>query len=178
MPLPDGFVLAGGRGARMGGDKALATFRGQPLWRGVALGLSTVTAVRLVRRAAQAPLSWETVVEPDAPDHHPLHGVVAALHAARGPVVVVAAVDLVLAPPELWATLVAAGPSVAVADGVVQPLVACLPATLLPRARELLAAGAPARALVDGLRRVEVPARWVADADDPAALLALAADDG
>lgn len=156
----------------MGRDKALVEVGGTALWRRVVAAMSPVAEVRLVRRPDQAPLPWPTLTEVPGPGpaHHPLHGVVTALAAARGPVALIGAVDLPDLPPEAWRALWAAAPAVAASDGIVQPLIAAVPVSLLPLARALVADGAPARALLAGLPRVELPAAWVRDVDTPEAI--------
>lgn len=152
----------------MGGDKALVTLAGRSFVARVVAALSPVAGrVVVVRRAGQSPLPFPTLVEPGTEDRHPLYGVAAALTHARSPVALLAPVDVPLLSTEAMAALLAAAPAVAVAAGQVHPLVAALPTTFGPLALRLAQAGAPARALVAGVTRVEVAPDLLADLDTP-----------
>ena len=96
-----GFVLAGGRSSRMGTDKALADFGGEPL---------IARAVRLLRESgvevsiagAHSKLSGiAPVIEDREPDQGPLAGVCAALAATSAPWALFLSVDLPLLPVSL-----------------------------------------------------------------------------
>ena len=107
-----GVVIAGGRGARLGGSKALAALAGRPLldWaldalRPVAGQLAVVA--KAGTRLPPLPPSVAVWHEPPA-DHHPRHGLVHALQRAAGASVVVLAVDLPLVTPASLEALVAA----------------------------------------------------------------------
>ena len=130
---PVGVVLAGGRGRRLGGDKAVAVLAGRPLLAYPLAALRAVlddVAVVAKRRTALPALEGDVAVwrEPDAPSH-PLAGVVEALRRADGRAVLVAAVDLALLEPGLVRRLARApaGAAPAVvprAGGRLQPLCA------------------------------------------------------
>ncbi len=159
---PLGAVLAGGRGHRLGGDKALASLAGRPL---LAYPLDALRAVLddvavVAKRGTALPVLPAAVAvwrEPDAPAH-PLAGIVEALRRAEGRPVVVVAGDLPLLDPALVARLAGADAGGAPAvvprvDGRLQPLCARYePAALAalegfePAARvtEVVAALAPA----------------------------------
>ncbi|MGA2889872.1 MAG: molybdenum cofactor guanylyltransferase [Terracidiphilus sp.] len=96
-----GFVLAGGRSSRMGTDKALQIFAGQPL---------VVHALSLLRQAglqasiagARSPLVvFAPVVEDPQPDMGPLGGICAALAVTSASRAVFLSVDLPLLPASL-----------------------------------------------------------------------------
>jgi len=95
-----GVVLAGGRGSRLGGDKATVELDGVALLLYPLRALAAVTPAQAVvaKRDTQLPelpsgvATWH---EPDAP-RHPLTGVMHALRAARGQPVLCCAVDLPL----------------------------------------------------------------------------------
>ena len=134
MPgIPIGVVLAGGRGRRIGGDKAIVELDGRPL---IEYPLAVVGAVLddvgvvAKRDTVLPPLRGMATVwlEPDAP-RHPLAGVVHALRVARGRPVVVVAADMPLLGTELVRELAFAdaGGRVAIvprAGGRLQPLCA------------------------------------------------------
>lgn len=97
-----GAVLAGGRGARMGGGgKATVLLRGRPLVERAVAALAPVVGEERVVVVAKrdtplpgglaAPV-WEDEAAED--DHHPRHGIVRALRGAAGAPVLVLAVDL------------------------------------------------------------------------------------
>jgi len=130
---PIGVVLAGGRGRRIGGDKAIVELDARPLIEyplaavgavldSVAIVAKRDTALPALRGAATV---W---LEPDEP-RHPMAGVVHALRVAEGRGVVVVAGDMPLIGPELIRRLAFAGadgrPAVVPrAGGRLQPLCA------------------------------------------------------
>jgi molybdopterin-guanine dinucleotide biosynthesis protein A len=145
-------VLAGGRGRRMGGPKALAPLAGapliaRPLAAAVAAGLDAVVVAK-----AGTPLPELDVPlwhEPDEPTH-PLLGIVTALERAHGPVVAVAC-DQPFLPPELLAQL-AAGPAAAVrVNDAIEPFPARYEPAALPALRAALATEASLRATLAAL---------------------------
>jgi molybdopterin-guanine dinucleotide biosynthesis protein A len=95
-----GVVLAGGRGRRIGGDKAIVELEGRPLALYPLEALHEVcdeVAVVAKRDTLLPPLSGlaDLWIEPDEP-RHPLTGVAHALALAGGRPVLVVAVDLPL----------------------------------------------------------------------------------
>jgi molybdopterin-guanine dinucleotide biosynthesis protein A len=95
-----GVVLAGGRGRRIGGDKAIVELEGRPLALYPLEALHEVcdeVAVVAKRDTLLPPLSGlaDLWIEPDQP-RHPLTGVAHALALAGGRPVLVVAVDLPL----------------------------------------------------------------------------------
>jgi molybdopterin-guanine dinucleotide biosynthesis protein A len=128
-----GVVLAGGRGKRIGGDKANVAVEGRPLLRWVLAALEAVCpeVVVVAKRDTVLPglrASTRVWVEPDQPVH-PLTGIIHALRQAEGRPVLVCATDLVLLDPgTLRAIVAAADPErlavVPFADGRLQPLCA------------------------------------------------------
>jgi molybdopterin-guanine dinucleotide biosynthesis protein A len=109
-------VLAGGRGRRLGGGKAMALLAGRPL---ISYALAAMAAAGLDTFVVAKPdtelpplggdagaanaAGVEIVLEPAHPSH-PLAGIVAALRRAGRPVVVLAG-DMPLAAPALLAAL-------------------------------------------------------------------------
>lgn len=170
-----GALLAGGAGRRMGGAKPAATLAGRPLARYPADALAAVcgrVAVVCKRDTTLPDLGaverWD---EPDEP-RHPLTGIAYALERAGAPVLVCAA-DMPFVTGEALRALVAAASAsapaaVAVADGVLQPLLgvyapACL--EVFRRAPRDTALTATVESL-DPVR-VELPARVVWSVDTP-----------
>ena len=95
-----GVVLAGGRGRRMGGEKALVRLDGVALLHYPLRALAAVTRRQaVVAKAAsvlpELPAGVERWVEPEEV-HHPLSGVIHALRRAAGDPVLCCAVDLPL----------------------------------------------------------------------------------
>jgi molybdopterin-guanine dinucleotide biosynthesis protein A len=143
---PIGAILAGGRGLRIGGEKAVVELQGKPLIcypveavqqvvREVAILAKTGT--RLPRLSGVA--VW---IEPESP-RHPLAGITQALALAGRRPVLVCAGDLPFVTPELIRRLVKtdagrAPAVVACAQERMQPLLGCYQ----PRALELLAGAA------------------------------------
>jgi molybdenum cofactor guanylyltransferase len=133
-----GAVLAGGRGARLGGAKATAELDGRPLAAHAAAALGAVAdlVVVVAKLATELPPGLELEVwHDDAEGFHPRHGIERALRGAaeRGAATaLVLAVDLPFAGPPLLRRLLAAGPpAVAALDGRLQPLCAAYPAGAL-----------------------------------------------
>jgi molybdopterin-guanine dinucleotide biosynthesis protein A len=96
-------ILAGGRSRRMGTDKAMADFRGEPL---IARPIAAARAAGLEPVAiakAPLPLDIETWID-SYETSHPLSGLLTALE--RGPVVAIAC-DQPFVTPELLAELAA-----------------------------------------------------------------------
>ena len=100
-PDAEGFVLAGGRSSRMGKDKALVNFQGQPLIV-TALAILRDTGMPASIAGASAPLDCCAAVVLDA-GNGPLGGVCAGLTSAVAPAVVFLSVDLPLIPSGLLA---------------------------------------------------------------------------
>ena len=151
-------ILAGGRGERIGGEKALALLGGRalihrPLAAAREAGLETIVVAK--RASALPPLPEPVVHEPDAPSH-PLCGVLAALElaAARSPApaVLLVACDMPFLTGPLLAWLAGLdGAVMAHVGGRAQPLLArCLPAQL-PALRRALAERRSLREAIGGL---------------------------
>jgi molybdenum cofactor guanylyltransferase len=167
---PIGAILAGGRGRRIGGEKAIVELQGKPLIcypvESVRQVLSRVailakTGTRLPRLSGVA--VW---IEPESP-RHPLVGITQALALSGGRPVLICAGDLPFVTPELIRRLVKADPGraaavVACCEERMQPLLGCYQ----PRALELLAG--PAREgtgrLMDAVAAIE-PVRL--EVEDP-----------
>ena len=179
---PVGVVLAGGRGRRIGGDKAVVSLAGRPLLSypiramlGVLDQVVVVAKPSTVLPALGDVAVWE---EPEQPSH-PLVGIAEALRRADGGWVLVCAGDMPFVPVALLASLVSlaaaaspgsatagaggdprAAPAVvaASADGALQPLLGCYgPACLERLAAAAREAVAPARAVVEALAPLVVP---------------------
>jgi molybdopterin-guanine dinucleotide biosynthesis protein A len=145
---PVGAILAGGRGLRIGGEKAIVELQGKPLIcypvEAVQQVLSRVaimakTGTRLPRLSGVA--VW---IEPESP-RHPLTGITQALALAGGRPVLICAGDLPFVTPELIRRLVKADAGrapavVACAQERMQPLLGCFQ----PKALDLLADAARA----------------------------------
>lgn len=159
-----GVVLAGGRGRRIGGDKATVELRGIPLLHYPLRALAEVTPRQAVVAKAESVLPalpdgvlrW---VEPDEP-RHPLCGVVHALREAGGDAVLCCAVDLPLLDVATLRALLTAPADgrfcvVAKSGGQLQPLCALWRTEALP-VLELLGPDVSMRGLVGALDPVVV----------------------
>jgi molybdenum cofactor guanylyltransferase len=169
---PVGAIMAGGRGRRIGGDKAIVELHGKPL---ICYPVDAVREVLdrvaiLAKTGTKLPrLSGVAVwIEPESPQH-PLTGITQAIALAGGRPVLVCAGDLPFVTPELIRRLVKADPGrapavVACAEDRMQPLLGCYQ----PRALELLAG--PARAgtgrLIDAVAAIEPVLLEVDDPDE------------
>lgn len=145
-------MLAGGRGERLGGAKAMTQLGGRPLIErplDAARGAGLEAIVIAKRSTPLPPLSEQVHHEPESP-RHPLCGAIAALEfaAARSPApaVLLLACDMpFLTSPLLHWLAGLDGAAMAAVGGRPQPLLArCLPAQL-PALRSALAAQLPLR---------------------------------
>jgi molybdopterin-guanine dinucleotide biosynthesis protein A len=181
-----GVLLAGGRGSRLGGrPKAAIEVGGRPLAAYPAAALATVCdRVTLVAKPdSELPRlpgveRWDEPAEP----RHPLTGIVYALERAGEPVLVCGA-DMPYVTGQACATLIAGGGSapaaVAVAAGVVQPLLA----VYAPAALDVLRAAPPNGRLTDAVEalhpsRVALPPGIVRSVNTPDELAAAEAEIG
>jgi molybdopterin-guanine dinucleotide biosynthesis protein A len=158
---PIGVLLAGGRGSRLGGAKALAPLGGRPLiCHALAALRGAVGEVAIVAKPdTSLPVLHDVTVwrEPAEP-RHPLVGIVHALARADGRPVLVCAADMPFVTREVLAALAAADPAGAPAvvatsaERGLQPLLGCYQ----PEAGALLAGAAfegtaPVRRMVAAL---------------------------
>ena len=173
-PRFDAVILAGGRGARLGGPaKPEVVVGGRALLDHALAAVAAADRVVVVGPPSIARPGVPTVLE-DPPDGGPVAGLAAGLAAlgATGGLVVVLACDVPRAGRALPALLEAAsdpdadGARLVSRDGHPQHLVAAYRASALARAFADLpeARGASMRRLLSGLRLVDVP-----DTDDAAA---------
>jgi molybdopterin-guanine dinucleotide biosynthesis protein A len=165
---PVGVILAGGRGSRIGGAKALVELSGRPLVLWAVEGLQgAVPEVCLVAKPSTVlpPLPGVTVWREPVEPQHPLVGIVTALALARGRAVLVCAADM---PFVAASTLRALGERptdgapalIASRDGLLQPLLGRYEPSALALLEPAVAdAVAPLRAVVGALR----PARFVVE---------------
>jgi molybdenum cofactor guanylyltransferase len=141
-------ILAGGRGSRLGGSKALIELAGSPLIdRPLAAARAAgFDAVVVAKRGTALPPGLDASVwlEPDTP-FHPLCGLVAALDAHGGPILAVAC-DQPWVTGELLTALAAAGPAVAHVHGRDEPFPGHYVPAQLPVLRTALAEEASLRA--------------------------------
>lgn len=164
-PLPIGVVLAGGRGKRLGGGKAMVDLRGRPLvsYPLAALRAALDDVVVLAKPQTELPKLGGTKVWVESePLQHPLVGICTALELAAGRAVLVCAVDLPLVTPALVRRLACAppmsAPAVVASHGTtIQPLLGRYTASALEPLRAL-DGGLPLRDAVRALgpRLVEV----------------------
>lgn len=107
-PIAEGFVLAGGRSSRMGRDKSLITFNGEPLIaRAIAILRAAGLEPRIAGARADLPSFAPTIADdPAFPGLGPLSGICPALQATSVRFAVFLPVDLPLLPPALLRYLV------------------------------------------------------------------------
>lgn len=164
---PDGIVLAGGRGARMGRPKALIMFGEKTLAENAVALLHTRCARVVVVARPEVPLSVPpaTVVMDRPGPRGPLTALATGLAATAADDVLVLACDLPFAGPMLDALRALPPGRAAVgvdADGHIQPLCARYPRLrALATIEELIAAGdLRARAAAAALAAHRVDDRW------------------
>jgi molybdenum cofactor guanylyltransferase len=169
LEAPLGAILAGGRGARLGGAKAMAEAGGRPLlaWALDALRESVTDVVVIAKESTPLPDCDAPIHRDEPADFHPRHGLVSALRRARGRPVVVVPCDMPLVPPALLDVLfdvVAGGAPAAIprTEGRVHPLCAAYAPSVL---RDLEAADPdePLTVTLDRLGAVVLDADAAAD---------------
>jgi molybdopterin-guanine dinucleotide biosynthesis protein A len=161
-----GVVLAGGRGRRIGGDKAIVELEGRALIHYVLEALHevcedvVVTAKRetILPSLAGAADLW---IEPDEPQH-PLCGVEHALRLAAGRPILAVAVDLPLIDAATLSAIASTDPGGAsvvapLVHGRLQVLCALWTAPALPGLGEAVRSGARATAVAEelGVRAID-----------------------
>jgi molybdopterin-guanine dinucleotide biosynthesis protein A len=158
-----GAILAGGAGRRIGGAKATRMLGGRPLTSYPAVALAQVCdRVAIVAKpGAELPdlpgvERWDD--EPAEP-RHPLTGIVHALERAGGEPVLVCAADKPYVTAGALRALAAAGTTaIAVADGVLQPVLGLYTPDVLPALRAA-EPDAPLTRTVEALEPRLVPLR-------------------
>jgi molybdopterin-guanine dinucleotide biosynthesis protein A len=182
-------VLAGGRGTRMGRDKASLSFGGETLLARVVRAVATeAQEVVVVGRRGQVlpPLpalagARVRTTHDDARDRGPLAGLVAGLRAVAAPVAYATSCDVPTLSPRFVRAMFEAldgagsGTEVAVAEagGRLHPLAAAYRRGVLARAESRLAAGRLRLVdLVEGVAHVRVPEARLREADPDLASLA------
>jgi molybdopterin-guanine dinucleotide biosynthesis protein A len=168
---PVGAVLAGGRGNRIGGAKALVELAGAPL---ISYPLAAVEQAGLEpvvvakRHSELPPLSCRVIREPAQP-RHPLCGIVAALRYAGPRPLVVVGCDMPFADAGLLAWLGSA-PEPLVVPSVgdrLQALLARYDSALLPALEEALADGRALRPALESLQPRTIAEAELARFGDP-----------
>ncbi len=146
-----GFVLAGGQSSRMGSDKALLPFDGEPL---IARAVSTLREARIPVSIAGAASSARAsfvahapVVEDSRPGLGPLSGICTAMAAASARFAVFVPVDLPLLPPSLieyllqHARITGHAVTIPSMNGFIQTFPAVLERSALPQLQNELHSG-------------------------------------
>lgn len=153
-PHVAGVVIAGGRSIRFGGEKAVATFHGEPLLQRAARRLALACGAVAVNArpdtqamALARQLGYEVLHDAPGDPDGPLSGVKAGLQWAQAQgarMLAVSPCDAPLLPEDLYSRLVAAageGAAMAVTSEGRQPLCAVWPVTALPMLTAALAGG-------------------------------------
>jgi molybdopterin-guanine dinucleotide biosynthesis protein A len=145
-------ILAGGRGARIGGDKGLQVLRGRPLllWvleavRGQSDEVLISANDKCAAGAEYASFGYPLIADITPDSAGPLAGLQAALSVARHAWVATVPCDTPFLPDDLLARLLAAagdaGAAVATVAGKRQPTIALYRKSVLPELNEYLASG-------------------------------------
>jgi molybdenum cofactor guanylyltransferase len=167
-------VLAGGRGERLGGDKAMALLGGRPLIERpleAARGAGLEAIVVAKRSTPLPPLREQVHYEPESP-RHPLCGVIAALELAAerspAPAVLLLACDMpFLTSPLLDWLAGLGGVEMVEVRGRPQPLLARCSPEQLPVLRAALDARLPLRDAMAALSPQIVDERELSRFGDP-----------
>ncbi len=105
--LWDGVVLAGGRSSRMGQDKALLPWHGQPLYQHMAGILAQANAHKvMVNRKDDGSPTSQNWLQDIVPNRGPMSGIHGALVASNADALVIVPVDMPLLTPAHISTLV------------------------------------------------------------------------
>jgi molybdenum cofactor guanylyltransferase len=154
-----GAVLAGGRSSRMGVPKARLELAGRPL---IAYPLDAVAAAGLepvvvAKDESELPDLDCRVVRDEEPGIHPAAGILAALAAAGGPVVVLAC-DMPFVPSQLLAVLSQLNARLAlpVVMGRMQPLLARYEPSVGPQLERAVERSRPLREAIAALNPLEL----------------------
>jgi molybdenum cofactor guanylyltransferase len=150
-----GAILAGGRGSRLGGEKALAELGGRPLVSRVVgvVGAAGLEPVVVAKPDTALPrLDCRVLTEPSEP-RHPLTGLTTVLAASAGRDVIAIGCDMPLVPRRLLAWLAELDEELAVCEvnGRLEPLLARYPARVGARLSESLERGEAMRDAVAAL---------------------------
>ena len=156
-----GALLAGGAGRRIGGGKPARVLAGRPLASYPAAALAAVCErVAIVAKPGEelpALPGVEVWDDEPAEPRHPLTGIVHALERAGGEPVLVCAADMPFVTPEALRTLSgSATTAVAIADGVLQPVLGLYTPDVLP-ALKAAEPDAPLTRTVEALDPAPVP---------------------
>jgi molybdopterin-guanine dinucleotide biosynthesis protein A len=167
-------VLAGGRGSRIGFDKANLNLAGATLAERAVASLRQAGLDPFVVTKSDRPVAIdgvEVLVEADQP-RHPLAGVAAAIRRADGRQVIVLACDLPLIPPAFFAWLAGleGGSVVPCPGGESQPLAARYSPADLEPIEAALRREAPVREAAADLSATLVGDRELAAFGDPAVM--------
>jgi molybdopterin-guanine dinucleotide biosynthesis protein A len=170
-----GAVLAGGRGSRLGGAKAMVELAGHPLIDHplAAVEAAGLEAVVVAKRSSKLPpLAVPVLREPDRP-RHPLCGIVAALRHAGGRPLVAVGCDMPFVSAALLAWLASVPEPLAAPalGGDPHPLPARYDNALLPALEDALASASPLRRTVETLQPRLVAEDELARFGDPRRLL-------
>lgn len=158
----------------MGGSKAVVQLAGRPLisYPLCAIVEAGLEPLVLAKAATELPEMEVRVVREEPSDHHPLHGVIAALRAAGGRPVIVLACDMPLVSAGLLAWLGGlAETAITQVGGVFQPLLARYEPTAESTLRAAVRDGLSAQAAALSLRPRLIEERELAAFGSPEHLL-------
>jgi molybdopterin-guanine dinucleotide biosynthesis protein A len=150
-----GAILAGGRGSRLGGRKALAELGGRPLVSRVVgvVGAAGLEPVVVAKPDTELPrLDCRLLTEPSEP-RHPLTGLTTVLAASAGRGVIAIGCDMPLVPRRLltWLAELDSELTVCEVNGRLEPLLARYPPSAAPQLTESLDRGDAMRDAVAAL---------------------------
>lgn len=176
QPLPiHGFVLAGGRSTRMGQDKALMSFRGQPMIALAVEKLKMFCAEVSIAGNREDLQGYAEVVPEARMGEGPAAGVEAGLQVAKQPWAMFLPVDVPLVPAEIlrqWAAEVLLRDDVQVSHlfvGVPQPAFCMLRRECLARFSAALEAGDRRLLTLFQAAAGESGVHWVHEVSGPSA---------
>jgi len=146
-PEAAGFVLAGGRSSRMGQDKSLVLFHGQPMIAYSLAALRQAAVPASISGGERALAAFAPLIEDKHPGLGPLAGICSALASTAVRRVVFLSVDAPLIPASLvrlfvrHAAITGAAITVASVNGFAQTFPAVLDRAVLPALERELASG-------------------------------------
>jgi molybdopterin-guanine dinucleotide biosynthesis protein A len=168
-------VLAGGRGTRIGGPKALVQLGGRALieFPLTALGDAQIETVVVAKPDSELPALDVPVWQEPAEPVHPLLGVVTALRRSEGRPLIVCACDMPFAPASLFEHLAGLDLPLAVPTlgDRLQPLLARYDAALLDELEQALVAERSMHEAISALDPYLIEAAELARFGDPQRLL-------
>lgn len=168
MSKVSGIILAGGRSSRMGQDKGMMYFRGEPMIAWVIQSLKGVTTNISISTNDVKYTQWGfPIIQDEVTQQGPLAGVVAALEQSKNQMNVIVSCDMPFMRPVVLLRLLEesknAEITIPIVGGKSYPLCGCYQKSCTPKLRKLLMKGErKMKTVIQNfkLKEVEFPIVW------------------